>query len=98
MYFNTMEFYVTDEWKVSSKLTLTYGIRLSHLPPWMDSHGIGAAVWDPTKYNPIQPGVFSGTVTDDTTTWPGISWHKLDASIPWPAWEPARCSTRLAWA
>jgi hypothetical protein len=82
MYFNSMEFYVTDEWKVSSKLTLTYGIRLSHLPPWMDSHGIGAAVWDPTKYNPIQPGVFSGTVTDDTTTWPGISWHKLDASIP----------------
>jgi hypothetical protein len=56
MYFNTLEFYVTDEWKVNSKLTLTFGIRLSHLPPWADSHGIGAAVWDPTKYNPITPG------------------------------------------
>jgi len=82
MYFNSLEFYGTDEWKVSSKLTLTYGIRLSHLPPWMDSHGLGAAVWDPTKYNPIQPGVFSTTVTSDTTTWPGISWHKRDPSIP----------------
>ncbi len=82
MYFNSLEFYGTDEWKVNSKLTLTYGIRLSHLPPWGDSHGIGAAVWDPTKYNPIQPGVFSQTVTNDTSTWPGISWHKLDPSIP----------------
>ncbi|MDR3747762.1 MAG: carboxypeptidase-like regulatory domain-containing protein [Acidobacteriota bacterium] len=82
MYFNTLEFYATDEWKATSKLTVTLGIRLSHLPPWTDAHGIGAAVWDPTKYNPIQPGVYSTTVTEDTKTWPGISWHKLDSSIP----------------
>ncbi len=72
MYFNSLEFYATDEWKVSPKLTLTFGIRFSHLPPWTDSHGIGAAVWDPTKYNPIQPGVV-GTMNAETSTWPGIS-------------------------
>lgn len=82
MYFNSLEFYATDEWKVNSKLTLTLGIRLSHLPPWSDSHGIGAAVWDPSKYTPIQQGVFDVNMTNDTSTWPGISWHKLDPSIP----------------
>jgi len=82
MYFNSLEFYATDEWKVNSKLTLTFGLRLSHLPPWVDSHGIGAAVWDPAKYNPIGVGVLSATVTQSATTWPGISWHKLDPSIP----------------
>src|SRR5271157_478834 len=82
MYFNTLEFYATDEWKVNSKLTLTFGIRLSHLPPWTDTHGIGAAVWDPTKYNPIQPGQFDPNMTQDARTWPGIKWHQLDSSIP----------------
>jgi len=82
LYFNTLEFYATDEWKVNSRLTLTLGIRLSHLPPWSDSHGIGAAVWDPTKYNPIAPGTFDPNMTQSASTWPGISWHKLDPSIP----------------
>ncbi len=82
MYFNTLEFYATDEWKVNSRLTLTFGIRLSHLPPWEDSHGIGAAVWDPSKYNPISTGVFDPAMTQDATKWPGISWHQLDSSIP----------------
>jgi hypothetical protein len=82
MYFNSLEFYATDEWKVNSKLTLTFGIRLSHLPPWTDSHGIGAAVFDPTKYNPVTPGVFDPNMTESASTWPGISWHALDSSIP----------------
>ena len=82
MYFNTLEFYATDEWKVNAKLTLTFGIRLSHLPPWMDAHGVGAAVWDPTKYNPVLPHVLDSNMTLDTTTWPGITWHKLDPSVP----------------
>jgi len=82
MYFNTLEFYATDEWKVNSKLTLTFGIRLSHLPPWADSHGVGAAVWDPTKYSPILPNVFDTGMTLDASTWPGITWHKLTPSVP----------------
>jgi hypothetical protein len=83
MYFDGLEFYATDEWKVTSKLTLTYGMRFSHLPPWTDSHGIGAAVWDPSKYNPVTAGeLYSGTMTMETSTWPGISWHKLNSSIP----------------
>jgi hypothetical protein len=86
MYFNTLEFYGTDEWKVNSKLTLTFGIRLSHLPPWSDAHGIGAAVWDPTKYNPIAPYTYDTNQTQNATSWPGISWHQLDSSIPVAGW------------
>jgi hypothetical protein len=86
MYFNTLEFYATDEWKVNSKLTLTFGIRLSHLPPWSDAHGIGAAVWDPTKYNPVAPNTFDTNMTQSAATWPGISWHQLDSSIPVAGW------------
>jgi hypothetical protein len=82
MYFNTLEFFGNDDWKINSKLTVTVGIRLSHLPPWQDAHGIGAAVWDPSKYNPIQQGILSPTMTFDPKTWPGISWHKLNPSIP----------------
>lgn len=82
MYFDTLEFYATDEWKLTPKLTLTAGIRFSHLPPWTDSHGIGAAVFDPTRYNPIQVGVIDESMPADVSLWPGISWHKINASIP----------------
>ncbi|MGA7830388.1 MAG: carboxypeptidase-like regulatory domain-containing protein [Terracidiphilus sp.] len=82
MYYNTLEFFVNDEWKATSKLTVTLGLRFVHQTPWTDAHGIGAAVWDPTKYNPIQPGVFSPTMTFDPSTWPGISWHKENQSVP----------------
>jgi len=78
MYFNTLEGYATDEWKVNSKLTLTFGIRLSHLPPWTDSHGVGAAVWQPQT---LTPGVVYPQ-TAATTGWPGITWHALNPSVP----------------
>ena len=76
--FRSFEGYVTDEWKVNARLTLTLGIRLSHLEPWTDPHGIGIAVWNPT-------GVTQHVVDPDTasnTTWPGITWHKRNSSIP----------------
>jgi hypothetical protein len=72
--FISLEGYITDEWKVNSKLTLTVGARFTHLGPWTDPHGIGMAVWQPST---IQQHV----IYTDTTT-PGMSWHKLDSSIP----------------
>jgi len=78
MRFMDFEGYATDEWKVNSKLTLTLGLRLSHLQPWQDAHGIGVAVWSPA-------GVTQHVILPDTTdpkTWPGIKWHGIDSSIP----------------
>jgi hypothetical protein len=78
MRFKSFEGYATDDWKVNSKLTLTLGMRLSHMQPWTDAHGIGAAVWNPSSVtqNTIYPD------TTDPSTWPGISWHKQNSSIP----------------
>jgi hypothetical protein len=77
--FKTIEGYVTDEWKVNSRLTLTLGIRLSHLSPWTDRHGIGIAVFEPSQ---LQEHVLLSTLTQDPKTWTGFSWHQKDPSIP----------------
>lgn len=82
----TIEGYVTDEWKVNSQLTLTLGIRLSHLEPWTDKHGVGVAVWDPSAVSSQYPtGVMKNVLyadTADNTTWPGIFWHKRNPQYP----------------
>jgi hypothetical protein len=77
MNFKTFAFYGTDEWKVFRRLTLTYGARFDHISPWVDAHGVGLAVWQPT------PGMYNLDINpNDATTWPGITWHQQDKSIP----------------
>jgi hypothetical protein len=81
--FRTFEWYGTDEWKVNSKLTLTLGVRLAHLEPWYDPHGVGIAVWNPSDWNgaPVtQNHLYSDSATN--TTWPGIDWHKHNSQYP----------------
>jgi hypothetical protein len=77
--FSTIEGYVTDEWKVKSKLTVTAGIRLSHIGPWTDRHGVGIAVWEPSL---LTQHVQLTTLTSDPKTWTGFKWHQIDSSIP----------------
>jgi len=79
MIFTTLEGYVHDEWKVNSKLTVTLGIRLSHLTPWTDRHGVGVAVWEPSQLTQHQ---LLTTLTQDPKTWTGFNWHAQDPSIP----------------
>lgn len=80
--YRTFEWYGTDEWKVNSKLTLTLGVRLSHLEPWYDPHGVGIAVWNPAgvPQNVLNPN--NVTVTSSNTTWPGIYWHQRNSQYP----------------
>jgi hypothetical protein len=78
LYFRTLDFYATDEWKTTKKLTLTLAIRFDHLGPWFDPHGVGLAVWNPpTPYAPS-----GNVITQDPHTYPGISWHQTNPSIP----------------
>ncbi len=77
MRFKTLDFYATDEWKATRRLTITAGIRFEHLGPWYDVHGVGLAVWTP----PTQHVVYGG-VTQDPHTFPGISWHQTNSSVP----------------
>jgi hypothetical protein len=88
----TTEFYATDSWKVSRRLTLDYGMRFSHLGPWSDTTGFGFAAWYPdlcsraTQTNPNLPpnGLCSagsgGSVNGFTFN--GIEWNKVNSKTP----------------
>jgi len=49
----TFEWYVQDNWKVTKKLTLDYGIRFTHLIPDWSNDGL-AWNFNPAQYNPAQ--------------------------------------------
>ncbi|HKX00335.1 MAG TPA: carboxypeptidase-like regulatory domain-containing protein [Bryobacteraceae bacterium] len=70
--YHTTEFFGQDSWKISRKVTLEYGLRISHLGPWYDRQGIGFAVWNPASYSS----------TAAPTDYTGLLWHKRNASIP----------------
>jgi hypothetical protein len=70
------EFYGQDSWKVSRRLTLEYGMRVSHLGPWVDTTGYGFAAWYPNLYASKTGGTANGL------TFPGIEWNKVNPTTP----------------
>ncbi len=44
------EGFIQDDWKVTRRLTLNLGLRLSRLGAWYDREGFGFAVFDPALY------------------------------------------------
>ena len=82
--FRTIEGFITDEWKLTSKLTLTLGVRLSHLEPWTDAHGVGLAVWNPSTLTPhvLVNNNLTGSTEPANAELPGITWHALDSQYP----------------
>jgi Carboxypeptidase regulatory-like domain len=70
------EFYATDSWKISRRLTLDYGMRFSHLGPWSDTTGYGFAAWYPNLYSAGKGGSVNGF------NFPGIEWNKVNSSTP----------------
>src|SRR5215475_4819997 len=71
--FNTFEFYVSDSWKASRRLTLDLGARFYHLGKWYDRQGFGFAVYDSSKFNAADAA--AGKL-------PGVLYNKIDSSIP----------------
>ncbi|MBZ5547888.1 MAG: TonB-dependent receptor [Acidobacteriia bacterium] len=58
--YNQLEFYVQDTWKITSRLTLDYGMRFAWIPPQYDANN-EIALFDPAAYDPanavtITPG------------------------------------------
>lgn len=70
--YNTFEMYAMDNWKVNKRLSLDYGIRVSHFGPWSDNAGYGFSIFDYSKYNPSAPA----------TEYSGFLWNARDPSVP----------------
>lgn len=47
--YKNLEWFVQDNWKITDRLTLDYGMRFSWLPPTFDESG-AASNFDPTQY------------------------------------------------
>lgn len=63
--FWTAEWYVQDNWRVSRRLTLDYGLRFYHIPATADvNHSV--ATLDPRYYNPAQAPVLYRAGKDAT--------------------------------
>jgi len=48
--YNQLEFYLQDTWKITSRLTLDYGMRFTWIPPQYDANN-QVALFDPSAYN-----------------------------------------------
>ena len=70
--YTTFEGFAQDSWKVSKRLTLELGIRLTHFTPWADNLGFGYSVFVPSQANASCPPL----------QYCGFEWHKRDSSVP----------------
>ena len=70
---NIASFYAQDDWKLTRRITIQYGLRFEHYAkPY--SSPFGLAVFNPSQYDPSIPA--------DENTQTGISWHSLDHNVP----------------
>ncbi len=70
LYFWNLDGYITDTWKINPKLSVDLGVRLEHLGPWQDKHGVGIAIFDPS------------TIGNASLLAPGFTWHALNPNVP----------------
>jgi hypothetical protein len=73
MAYQTVSFYVQDNWKATSRLNLDLGVRFDHVSHWYDRTGVGMAVFYPDR---VASDYYSGKAE------PGFYWHGIDAGVP----------------
>jgi hypothetical protein len=78
--YNTVDFFAQDDWKATRRLTVSFGLRFSHLQPWYDRLGDGFAIFSMAAY---QAGVAQlGTGCANAPTYCGYEWHAQNSSVP----------------
>lgn len=82
--YNTIDFFAQDDWKLTKRFTLNFGLRFSHLQPWYDRVGAGFAIFDLNAYN-----AGGGASCTGAPTFCGYLWHAKNSSVPLTGY-PAR--------
>lgn len=72
--YNTIEGFVQDSWKVTPRLTLELGLRMTHFSPWTDDEGYGYSIFDRTKYQ--------NAACAAAPTFCGFDWHARNSAVP----------------
>ncbi|HLJ12966.1 MAG TPA: carboxypeptidase-like regulatory domain-containing protein [Bryobacteraceae bacterium] len=72
--YNTYEGFLQDSWKVTPRLTLELGLRMTHFTPWADDEGFGYSTFNPSQY--------SNASCAAAPTFCGFSWHSRNPAIP----------------
>jgi hypothetical protein len=75
--YNTTEFFAQDDWKLTRRLTLNFGLRLSHMQPWIDQLPFGYSIFDTNAYTSG-----GGASCTGAPTFCGFLWHAKDKSVP----------------
>ncbi|MCX6631039.1 MAG: TonB-dependent receptor [Candidatus Solibacter sp.] len=70
--YSTYEGFVQDSWKVTRKLTVELGLRMTHFTPWADRTGAGYSIFDYSQYKS----------TCTPLEYCGFVWHKRSSSVP----------------
>jgi hypothetical protein len=72
--YNTYEGFVQDSWKLTPRLTLELGVRMTHFQPWIDDEGYGYSIFNPALY--------AGASCAAGPTFCGFEWHSRNSSVP----------------
>jgi len=75
--YNTYEFFAQDDWKVTKRLTVNFGLRFSHMQPWYDREGYGYSIFSVAAYT-----AGGGQACSAGPTYCGFLWHSKDSSVP----------------
>lgn len=75
--YHTYEGFIQDSWKVNSKLTVEFGLRMTHFTPWSDDIGYGYSIFNPSLYNAANNGACASG-----PTFCGFLWHSRNSSVP----------------
>ncbi|HEY6988159.1 MAG TPA: carboxypeptidase-like regulatory domain-containing protein [Bryobacteraceae bacterium] len=72
--YNTVEGFIQDSWKVTPRLTIDAGLRMTHFTPWSDREGFG--------YSTFTPSLYQGKACTSAPTFCGFQWHGRSSSVP----------------
>lgn len=75
--YNTYEFFVQDDWKLTKRLTLNFGLRFTHFQPWIDQLPFGYSIFDPAAYT-----AGGGQACTAAPSFCGFEWHAKNSAVP----------------